>query len=165
MDDNERQSIIVEELPFQVNKSRLIESIAELVREKKIQGVSDLRDETDKSGLRIVIEVRKDAQAEVVRNQLFKHTSLQTSFGGILIALVDGAPRLLDLKGMLWNYLMHRKEVVIRRTRYELKKAEERAHILAGLAIALANLDEVIALIRSSKNPERLNPPYGTFQF
>ena len=103
--------------------------------------------------MRIVIEVRKDAQAEVVRNQLFKHTSLQTSFGGILIALVDGAPRLLDLKGMLWNYLMHRKEVVIRRTRYELKKAEERAHILAGLAIALANLDEVIALIRSSKNP------------
>lgn len=151
---NGRQAIVVDELPFQVNKARLIESIAELVRDKKIQGVSDLRDESDKSGMRIVVEVRKDVEPEVVLNQLFKHTALQTSFGGIMLALVDGKPQVLDLRGMLWHYLMHRKEVVTRRTQYDLRKAEERAHILAGIAIALDNLDEVIALIRNSKNPD-----------
>jgi DNA gyrase subunit A len=150
---NGKQAIIVDEIPYQVNKSRLIESIADLVREKKVQGVTDLRDESDKNeGLRIVIEVRRDVEPQVVLNQLFKHTSLQTSFGGILLALVDGRPQVLTLKSMLWNYLMHRKDVVVRRTKYELRKAEERAHILAGLVIALDNLDEVIALIRASEN-------------
>jgi DNA gyrase subunit A len=150
---NGKQAIIVDEIPYQVNKSRLIESIADLVREKKVQGVTDLRDESDKNeGLRIVIEVRRDVEPQVVLNQLFKHTSLQTSFGGILLALVDGRPQVLTLKSMLWNYLMHRKDVVVRRTKYELRRAEERAHILAGLVIALDNLDEVIALIRASEN-------------
>lgn len=150
---NGKQAIIVDEIPYQVNKSRLIESIADLVRDKKVQGVTDLRDESDKNeGLRIVIEVRRDVEPQVVLNQLFKHTSLQTSFGGILLALVDGRPQVLTLKSLLWNYLMHRKDVVVRRTRYELRKAEERAHILAGLVIALDNLDEVIALIRASEN-------------
>jgi len=150
---NGKQAIIVDEIPYQVNKARLIESIAELVRDKKVQGVTDLRDESDKNeGLRIVIEVRRDVEPQVVLNQLFKHTSLQTSFGGILLALVDGRPQVLTLKSLLWNYLMHRKDVVVRRTKYELRKAEERAHILAGLVIALDNLDEVIALIRASEN-------------
>lgn len=152
-DKNGKQAIIVDEIPYQVNKARLIESIAELVRDKKVQGVTDLRDESDKNeGLRIVIEVRRDVEPQVVLNQLFKHTSLQTSFGGILLALVDGRPQVLTLKSLLWNYLMHRKDVVVRRTKYELRKAEERAHILAGLVIALDNLDEVIALIRASEN-------------
>lgn len=152
---NGRQVIIVEELPYQVQKSRLIEAIATLVRDKKIQGVTDLRDESDKrEGLRVVIEVRKDVQPEVVRNQLFKHTSLQVSFGGIMLALVDNRPQVLDLRSMLWHYLMHRKDVITRRTEYELRKAEERAHILAGIVIALDNLDEVIALIRDSGSPE-----------
>ncbi len=150
---NGKQTIIVDELPYQVNKARLIESIAALVRDKKVQGVTDLRDESDKrEGLRIVIEVRRDVEAEVVLNQLFKHTNLQTSFGGIMLALVDGRPQVLQLKGMLHYYLMHRKDVVIRRTKFELRKAEERAHILAGLVIALDHLDEVIALIRSSSS-------------
>lgn len=150
-----KQAIIIDELPYQVNKAKLIESIAELVRDKKIQGITDLRDESDKrEGLRIVIEVRRDVDPEVVLNQLFKHTSLQTSFGAIMLALVNGKPETLDLKGLLWNYLLHRKEVITRRTRFELQKAEERAHILAGLVIALDNLDEVIALIRASASPE-----------
>ena len=135
-----------------MNKSSFIKTIADLVRDRKIQGITDLRDESDKSGLRVVIEVRKDVEAEVVLNQLFKYTTLETSFGGIMLALVDGRPRVLDLKGMLSHYIMHREEVIARRTRYELRKAEEREHILAGLEIALANLDEVIAIIRSSQN-------------
>ncbi len=152
---NGKQTIIIEELPYQVQKSRLIESIAALVREKKIQGITDLRDESDKrEGLRIAIEVRKDVQPEVVRNQLFKHTSLQVSFGGIMLALVNNKPEVLDLRGMLWNYLLHRKDVIIRRTQYDLNKALERAHILAGIIVALDNLDEVIALIRASGSPE-----------
>lgn len=151
---NGKQWIVVDELPYQVNKARLIENIADLVRDKKIQGVTDLRDESDKSGLRVVIEVRKDVEAKVVLNQLFKHTTLETSFGGIMLALVNGRPEVLDLRAMLSHYISHREEVVTRRTRYELRKAEERAHILAGLEIALANLDEVIAIIRSSQNGE-----------
>ncbi len=163
---NGREVIYVDELPYQVNKSRLIESIANLVRDKKIQGITDLRDESDKKeGLRIVIEVRRDVEARVVLNQLFKHTTLQTSFGGIMLALVDGKPQVLQLKGMLWHYLMHRKEVITRRTAYELRKAEERAHILAGLVTALDNLDEVISIIRSSPNgkiaSERLIARFG----
>jgi DNA gyrase subunit A len=153
---NGKQAIIVDELPYQVNKARLIESIADLVRDKRVQGVTDLRDESDKNeGLRVVIEVRRDVEPEVVLNQLFKHTSLQTSFGGIMLALVDGRPEVLTLKSLLWNYVLHRKDVVVRRTRYELRKAEERAHILAGLVIALDNLDEVIALIRASENRDQ----------
>jgi DNA gyrase subunit A len=150
---NGKQAIIVDELPYQVNKAKLIESIANLVRDKKVQGVTDLRDESDKNeGLRVVIEVKRDVEPEVVLNQLFKHTNLQTSFGGIMLALVDGRPEVLTLKSLLWNYVLHRKDVVTRRTRYELRKAEERAHILAGLVKALDNLDEVIALIRASEN-------------
>jgi DNA gyrase subunit A len=146
-----KQAIIVDELPYQVNKARLIENIAELVRDKKVQGVIDLRDESDKKeGLRVIIEVRRDVEPEVVLNQLFKHTALETSFGGIMLALVENRPLVLDLRSLLWNYVMHRKEVVVRRTKYELRKAEERAHILAGLVIALDNLDDVIALIRAS---------------
>ncbi len=146
-----KQAIIVDEIPYQVNKAKLIESIAELVRDKKVQGVTDLRDESDKKeGLRVVIEVRRDVEPEVVLNQLFKHTALQTSFGGIMLALVDNRPQVLDLRSILWHYVMHRKDVVVRRTKYELRKAEERAHILAGLVIALDNLDAVIALIRAS---------------
>lgn len=153
---NGKQSIIVDELPYQVNKARLIESIADLVRDKKVQGVTDLRDESDKNeGLRVIIEVRRDVEPEVVLNQLFKHTSLQTSFGGIMLALVNGRPEVLTLKALLWNYVMHRKDVVVRRTKFELRKAEERAHILAGLVIALDNLDEIIALIRASENRDR----------
>ncbi|MGE5579738.1 MAG: DNA gyrase subunit A [Bacillota bacterium] len=146
-----KQAIIVDEIPYQVNKARLIESIAGLVRDKKVQGVTDLRDESDKKeGLRVVIEVRRDVEPEVVLNQLFKHTQLQTSFGGIMLALVDNRPQILDLRSMLWHYVMHRKDVVVKRTKYELRKAEERAHILAGLVIAIDNLDAVIALIRAS---------------
>lgn len=150
---NGKQAIIVDELPYQVNKARLIESIANLVRDKKVQGVTDLRDESDKNeGLRVIIEVRRDVEPEVVLNQLFKHTSLQTSFGGIMLALVNGRPEILTLKALLSNYVLHRKDVVVRRTRFELRKAEEKAHILSGLVIALDNLDAVIALIRASEN-------------
>jgi DNA gyrase subunit A len=163
---NGREVIYVDELPYQVNKAKLIESIANLVRDKKIQGITDLRDESDKKeGLRVVIEVRRDVEAKVVLNQLFKHTALQTSFGGIMLALVDGQPQVLELKAMLWHYLMHRKDVVTRRTVYELGKAEARAHILAGLVIALDNLDEAISIIRSSANgkmaSERLMARFG----
>ncbi len=149
---NGRQRIVIDELPYQVNKSKLIKTIADLVRDKKIQGITDLRDESDKSGMRVVIEVRKDVQAKVVLNQVYKYTQLETSFGGIMLALVEGRPRVLDLKGMLSHYIMHREEVITRRTRYELRKAEEREHILAGLEIALANIDEVIETIKSSQN-------------
>ncbi|MCL5987114.1 MAG: DNA gyrase subunit A [Actinobacteria bacterium] len=146
-----KSQIVVNEIPFQVNKSRLIEKIAELVREKKIPDISDLRDESDKSGMRIVIEIKRDSNPRVVLNQLIKHTQLQESFGIIMLALVDGVPRTLDLKSMLKYYVEYQIEVITRRTKFELKKAEERAHILEGLLIALSNLDEVINLIKTSK--------------
>ena len=149
---NHRQRIIVTELPYMVNKARLIEKIAELVKEKKIEGISDLRDESDREGTRIVIELKRDANANVVLNRLYKHTQLQDSFGVIMLALVDNQPKILNLKEMLEYYLKHQEDVVSRRTRYELQKAEERAHILKGLLIALDHIDEVIELIRSSKN-------------
>ena len=151
---NEKESIIVTELPYQVNKARLIERIAELVRDKKIEGITDLRDESDKEGMRIVIELKKGAIAGVVLNQLYKHTSMQSTFGVIMLALVNNQPRVLNLKESLHYFVEHRKEVVIRRTRFDLRKAEERRHILEGLKIALDNLDAVIALIRKSKTPE-----------
>ncbi len=146
--------IIITELPYQVNKARLIERIAALVREKKIDGITDLRDESDRTGMRIAIEVRRDQNPNVLLNQLYKHTPLQQNFGAIMLALVDGQPRLLKLKDILEVYVRHQREVVTKRSRYELRKAEERAHILLGLRIALDHLDQVIALIRASRDAE-----------
>lgn len=151
---NGKQRIIVDEIPYQVNKARLIEKIAELVRDKKIEGITDLRDESDRDGLRIVIELRRDINANVILNNLYKLTSLQTSFGINMLALVDGQPKVLNLKDALSNYLNHQKIIIRRRIEFDLKKAEERAHILEGLRIALDHLDEVISLIRSSRTTE-----------
>lgn len=148
---NGKTRIIVSELPYMVNKARLIEKIAELVRDKKIDGITDLRDESNRQGMRICIELRRDANANVILNQLYKHTQLQDTFGVIMIALVNNEPKVLNLYQMLDYYLMHQKEVVTRRTKYDLNKAEERAHILQGLLIALDNIDEVISIIRSSR--------------
>lgn len=160
-----RQKIVVTEIPYLVNKARLIEKIAELVRDKRIDGISDLRDESDRQGMRIVIELKKDANANVVLNTLYKHTQLQDSFGVIMLALVNNVPTVLNLKQMLELYLKHQEEVVTRRTKYDLNKAEERAHILQGLLIALDHIDEVISIIRSSKNvseaKERLIAQFG----
>ncbi|MDX1594839.1 MAG: DNA gyrase subunit A [Gammaproteobacteria bacterium] len=148
-----RESIVITELPYQVNKARLIEKIAELVKEKRLEGIAELRDESDKDGLRVVIELRRGEVAEVVLNNLFQHTPLQSVFGINMVALRDGQPQLLDLKQLLEAFIHHRREVVTRRTVYELRKARERAHILEGLAVALANIDEVIALIKASPSP------------
>jgi DNA gyrase subunit A len=149
-----KEQIIISEIPFMVNKVRLIEQIAALVQEKKIEGISDLRDESDREGMRIVIELKRDAVAEIIINQLYKHTSLQESFGINMLAIVDGRPKLLNLRDALRAFLDHRKEVVTRRTAFDLRKAEERLHILEGLRIALDNLDAVIALIRSANDPK-----------
>ncbi len=151
---NQKARIIVNELPYQVNKARLIEKIAELVRDKKIDGITDLRDESDRNGMRIVIELRRDVNANVVLNNLFKQTQMQTTFGVIMLALVNGEPKVLNLREMLYFYLKHQKEVVRRRTVFELKKAEARSHILEGLRIALDKLDQIISLIRSSQTTE-----------
>jgi DNA gyrase subunit A len=149
-----RDNIIISELPYQINKAVFISRIAELVNSKVIEGIAEIRDESDRKGMRVVIGIKKDANTSIIINQLYKHTALQASFGVILLALVDNVPKILDLKGIIANYIDHRKQVVIRRTRFELKKAEERAHILEGLKIALDNIDEVISLIRSSKDAE-----------
>ena len=149
----ERQAIIVDELPYQVNKKTLIEKIAELVNDKKIEGISDLRDESDKSGMRMVIELKRGEVPEVVLNNLYKQTQLQDTFGMNMVALVDGQPRLLNLKQMLEAFLRHRREVVTRRTVFELKKARDRGHTLEGLAVALSNVDEIIALIKAAPTP------------
>jgi DNA gyrase subunit A len=151
--DGSREAIVVTELPYQVNKARLIEKIAELVREKKLEGISELRDESDKDGLRIFIELKRGENSDVVLNNLYKHTPLQTVFGINMVALEDGQPRLLNLKQILEAFLRHRREVVTRRTIFELRKARERAHVLEGLAIALANIDAIIALIKASPSP------------
>ncbi|MBO8175822.1 MAG: DNA gyrase subunit A [Bacillus sp. (in: Bacteria)] len=151
---NGKQSIIVKEIPYQVNKAKLIEKIAELVRDKKIEGITDLRDESDRNGMRIVIELRKDANANVLLNNLYKQTAMQTSFGINLLALVNGQPKVLNLKQCLQHYLNHQKVVIRRRTEYDLRKAEARAHILEGLRIALDHIDEIINLIRSSQTTE-----------
>jgi DNA gyrase subunit A len=148
-----RESIIVTEIPFQVNKARLIEKIADLVRDKKLEGIADLRDESDRDGMRIVIELKKDTIPQVIINQLYKMTPMQSSFGIIMLAIVNGQPRVLALREVLSHFIDHRKEIVTRRTLFELKKAEARAHILEGLKIALDNLDEVIQTIKSSANP------------
>jgi DNA gyrase subunit A len=146
--------IIVTEIPFQVNKARLVEKIAELVREKKIDGITDLRDESDRKGMRIVIELRRDVVPKVVLNNLFKHTQLQSTFGVNMLALVDNRPRVLNLRDMLYYYLQHQREIIRRRTEYDLKQAEARAHILEGLRIALDHIDEIISLIRGSQTTD-----------
>ena len=148
-----RQAVIIDELPYQVNKANLLIRIGELVREKKLEGISDLRDESDKSGMRVVIELKRGEVPEVVLNNLYKQTQMQDSFGMNMVALVDGQPRLLNLKQILEAFLRHRREVVTRRTVFELRKARERGHILEGLAVALSNVDEIIALIKSSETP------------
>ena len=150
--DNGKSRIIVTELPYMVNKAKLVEKIAELHKEKRIEGISDLRDESDQDGTRVVIEVKRDANANVILNQLYKHTQMQDTFGVIMLALVNGEPKVLNLLEVLTCYLDHQKDVVTRRTRYELNKAEERAHIIKGLFIALDNIDEVIKIIRASRN-------------
>jgi len=153
LDKGARQAIIVDELPYQVNKKNLLERIAELVNEKKVEGISDLRDESDKSGMRVVIELKRGEVPEVVLNNLYKSTQLQDNFGMNMVALVDNQPRLLNLKQMLEYFLQHRREVVTRRTIFELRKARDRGHVLEGLAVALANIDEFIALIKAAANP------------
>ncbi|MGO9611612.1 MAG: DNA gyrase subunit A [Dissulfurispiraceae bacterium] len=148
------ESIIITELPYQVNKARLIEKIAELVREKRIEGVSDIRDESDRDGIRIVLELKRGEVHQVILNNLYKHTQMESTFGIIMLSIVNGKPEILNLKAMLDHFLKHRRAVVLRRTAFELRKAEEKAHILEGLKIALDHLDEIISLIRKSKTPE-----------
>jgi DNA gyrase subunit A len=152
--DDGRERIVIYEIPFMVNKARLVEQIAELVREKKITDISDLRDESDRDGMRVVVELKRDAIPEVVLNQLFKHTPMQSTFGVILLALVNGIPRVLNLKEIVSHFVAHRHEVVVRRTRYDLQKALDREHILEGLKIAVDNIDEVIQIIRGSATTE-----------
>ncbi|MBI4678886.1 MAG: DNA gyrase subunit A [Elusimicrobia bacterium] len=149
-----RQAIVVTELPYQVNKATLLETIADLVRDKRIPDISDIRDESDRRGMRVVIELKRDANANVVLNQLFKHTAMETSMGVILLSLVDGRPRVLPVRDMLGHYIQHRKQVTVRRTKFELKKAVERCHILEGLLIALKNIDKVIKIIRGSRDTD-----------
>ncbi|GAB4365985.1 MAG: DNA gyrase subunit A [Calditrichia bacterium] len=151
---NNRTNIIISELPYQVNKSSLIEKTADLIRSKKIEGISDIRDESDRDGIRVVMELKRDSQPEVVLNQLYKHTQLQVTFGIINLALVDGVPRVLSLRQMIQYFINHRHEIVVRRTRFDLKEAENRAHILEGLKIALDHIDEIIATIKKSRNVE-----------
>lgn len=148
--NNTKTRIVVHELPYQVNKAKLIETIADMVKDKRLEGISGINDESDREGMRIVIEVKKDANAQVVLNSLYKHTNLQVGNGIILLALVNGEPKVLTLKEILFHYINHQKEIIIRRTRYDLAKAEEREHIVEGLVIALANIDEVIAIIKAS---------------
>ncbi|MBQ1448887.1 MAG: DNA topoisomerase 4 subunit A, partial [Coriobacteriales bacterium] len=160
-----RTRLVVTELPYQVNKAKLHEKIAELAREKKIAEISGIRDESDRKGMRLVIELKKDAIPQVVLNKLYKHTQMQTNFGIIMIALVDGVPRTLSLKDILKYYVEHQEDVIVRRTKYELNKAEKRAHILEGLVIALDNIDEIIHIIRSSQDDkeaaERMQARFG----
>ncbi|MEI3187110.1 MAG: DNA topoisomerase (ATP-hydrolyzing), partial [Lachnospiraceae bacterium] len=151
---NGKSRIVVTELPYLVNKARLIEKIAELVKDKRVDGITDLRDESDRQGMRIVIELRRDANANIVLNQLLKHTQLQDTFGVIMLALVGNQPKVLNLLEMLTYYLSHQEDVVTRRTKYDLNKAEERAHILKGLLIALDHIDEVIQIVRSASTPQ-----------
>jgi len=152
MKDKGRNQLVISELPYQQNKAKLVEKIAEIVKERKMEGITDLRDESDRNGVRVVIEIKRDYEPQVIINQLYKYTSLQQTFGIIMLALVDGQPQVLDLKQMLVCYLDHQKEVIRRRSQFDLKKAEERLHIVEGLLIALDHLDEVIALIRASKD-------------
>ena len=147
---NGRDRIIVTEIPYAVNKARLVEKIAELVHEKRLDGISDIRDESDRNGMRIVIELKRDVQAQVVLNYLYKHTQLQDTFGVIMLALVNGEPKVLSLRDALYYYILHQEDVVTRRTKYDLDKSLARAHILEGLLKALDNIDEIVHIIRSS---------------
>jgi DNA gyrase subunit A len=147
-----KEAIILDELPYQVNKAKLIESIAELVKDKQVEGISEVRDESDRDGLRVVIELKRDAMSEIVLNNLYKSTNMSTTFGIILLAIVNKEPKILTLLEVLNHFLAHRKTVIIRRTIFELEKAKARAHILEGLKIALDNIDEIVALIRASKD-------------
>ena len=160
-----KSRIVVTEIPYQVNKARLVEKIAELVHDKRVEGISDLRDESDRKGMRIVIELKKDVNANVVLNQLYKHTQMQDTFGVIMLALVDGEPKVLNLREMLAHYLSFQEEVVTRRTQYDLDRAKERLHILEGLIIALDNIDEVVEIIKKSPSSpiakERLSERFG----
>lgn len=149
----DREAIVITEIPFQVNKARLIESIAHLVHDGKIEGISDLRDESDRDGMRVVVELKKGSISNVVLNQLYKYTVMQSSFGIIMLAIVSGQPKVLNIKQVLQLFIDHRKEVVTRRTIFELAQAEARAHILEGLKIAVENINEVVELIKKSKNP------------
>ncbi|MDD5680527.1 MAG: DNA topoisomerase 4 subunit A, partial [Candidatus Omnitrophica bacterium] len=151
---NGKQQIVITEIPYQVNKTNLIEAIADLVQSKRVEGISDIRDESDKDGMRIVVELKRDQNAEVILNQLYKHTQMQTTFGVIMLALVNNRPEVLNLKQIIVHYINFRKEIIVNRTKFELAKAEERAHILEGLKIALKNLDKIISLIRKSKDPK-----------
>src|SRR5678816_2900152 len=162
----DRQAIIIRELPYQVNKAQLIIEIAELVRERRIEGIGDIRDETDRRGMRVVLELKRDENPNVVLNKLYKFTKLQSTFGVINLAIVNGRPQILTLKEMLRHFVDFRREVIVRRTQFDLKKAEERAHILEGLKIAIDHLDEVVALIRASKTPpEAKEALKGRFSF
>jgi DNA gyrase subunit A len=154
IEEGKKPRIIISEIPYQVNKARLIEQIAELVRDKRIEGISDVRDESDKDGIRVVIELKREAQSQVVLNQLYKHTPLETTFGVINLSIVDQQPRILGLNALITNFLQHRLEIVRRRTEFDLKKAEDRVHLLRGLLLALDRIDEVIAAIRASATPE-----------
>ncbi len=154
IETGKKEAIVITEIPYQVNKSNLIQSIAALVESKKIEGISDIRDESDRDGMRVVVELKRDAVAQIVLNQLYKHTQMQETFGVIMLALVDGQPKVLTLKQVIEQFIEFRVQVITRRTRFELEKAEKRAHILEGLKIAIANLDKVIKVIRSSKSPE-----------
>lgn len=160
-----RQRIVVTEIPYQVNKANLIEKIADLVKDKKIEGISDLRDESDREGMRIVIELKRDANANIVLNLLYKHTQLQSSFSIIMLALDNGQPKVMNLRDMIQKYIDHQRQIIIRRTQYDLRKAEERAHILEGLRIALDHIDEIINILRSSKTvpeaKERMMERFG----
>lgn len=149
-----KERIVITEIPYQVNKAKLIEKIAELVREKRIEGITEIRDESNREGIRVVLEIKRGEVSEVILNNLYRHTQMETTFGGIMLSIVDGQPKILNLKEMLEEFLKHRKDVVLKRTAFELRKAEHQAHILLGLKIAVENLDEVISIIRNSKNPE-----------
>ena len=153
MEKGNRQAIVIDAIPYQVNKKTLQERIAELVNDKKIEGISDIRDESDKDGMRLVIELKRGEVPEVVLNNLYKNTQLQDTFGMNLVALVDGQPRLLNLKQMIDYFLQHRREVVTRRTVFQLRKARERGHVLEGLAVALANIDDFITIIKAAPTP------------
>jgi len=150
----ERENIVITELPYQTNKAKLIERIAELVQEKAMEGISNIRDESDREGMRVVVELKRNEVAEVILNQLYKHTQMQTSFGIILLAIHQNQPKLLSLKEMLHFFVQYRQEVVIRRSRFELNKAEARAHILEGLKKAIDHIDAIIATIKASKTPK-----------
>ncbi len=154
IEQDKGETIIITELPYQVNKARLVEKIAGLVREKKIEGISDIRDESDRDGIRVVLELKRGEMAQVALNQLYKHTQMESTFGIIMLSIVNGQPRVMGIKSLLWHFLQHRREVILRKTGYELREAQEKAHILEGLRIALQHLDEVISIIRKSKNPE-----------